>query len=187
MPKIYVVRHGKAAASFTDDLDPGLDELGVKQARETALLLKERVLEEKSQLTLVSSPLKRARETAQPLADLLGLDITIDNRIAEIPSPGLDLSERGSWLQAIMGGKVDQLDDELIKWRQEMIQCLLQVGEDTAFFSHFVAINLLVGAAESSEDVMVFRPDNGSITLFETDGHNLILIERGLEAQTKVN
>lgn len=182
MPKIYVVRHGKAAASFTDDLDPGLDELGAKQAGEAANSLKK-----KAPLVLVSSPLKRARETAQPLAELLSQDIRIEERVAEIPSPGLDLEDRGAWLQGIMQGRLDQLDQDLKRWRREMIQCLLQTDEDTVFFSHFVAINLLVGAAESSNDVLVFRPDNGSITSFETDGYSLKLVERGREAETKVN
>lgn len=182
MPRIYVIRHGKAAASFTDDLDPGLDSLGRRQAEATATLL-----QDKTPLQLVSSPLKRAQETAHPLAQKLNKQVLIDDRIAEIPSPGLDLGERGVWLQGIMQGYVEDLSPELKNWRKNMIQCLLDVTEDTAFFSHFVAINLLVGEAESRKEVMVFRPDNGSISSFESDGKNLRLLERGAEAETKIN
>lgn len=182
MPRIYVVRHGKAAASFTDDLDPGLDDLGHEQAESAAA-----ELHSKGPLQLVSSPLRRARETAEPLARLRDQKVRIESRIAEIPSPGLDLTERGAWLQGVMQGRVGELSSDLQQWRQDMIQCLLETTEDTAFFSHFVAINLLVGAAESREEVMLFRPDNGSITLLESDGKHLTLIERGAEAITKVN
>ena len=39
MPKVYMVRHGRAAANFTSDLDPGLDDLGRDQAVQAASLL----------------------------------------------------------------------------------------------------------------------------------------------------
>lgn len=182
MPKLFLIRHGKAAASFTEDPDPGLDDTGHKQAHETALQLLH-----KAPLSLVSSPLKRAQETALPLAQMLNQKVSLETRVAEIPSPGLGLKERGPWLQGIMSGCWDQVDRPLKRWREEMIECLLAVKQDTAFFSHYVVINTLVGFAESREEVLVFRPDNGSITAFETDGQSLTLISRGAEASTKVN
>ena len=36
MPRITMVRHGQAAAGFSDDLDPGLSELGRAQAEAAA-------------------------------------------------------------------------------------------------------------------------------------------------------
>ena len=39
MPKVYMVRHGRAAANFTSDLDPGLDDLGRDQAVQAASVL----------------------------------------------------------------------------------------------------------------------------------------------------
>ena len=36
MARIYMVRHGRAAAGFGESHDPGLDELGQKQAEEVA-------------------------------------------------------------------------------------------------------------------------------------------------------
>jgi broad specificity phosphatase PhoE len=182
MPTIYLVRHGKAAASFTDDPDPGLDATGHQQAHQAALLLKDKL-----PLNLVASPLRRARETALPLAQMLGQEIHLESRIAEIPSAGIALKERGPWLQNIMSGSWDQVDESLKQWKQDMIRCLLEVSRDTVFFSHFVAINALAGAAESREEVLIFRPDNGSITTIETRGQSLILVERGAEASTQVN
>ena len=48
-------------------------------------------------------------------------------------------------------------------------------------FSHFVAINLAVGAATGSSAMVSFRPGNGSITHLQTDGSQLYLI--GLETK----
>ena len=39
MPKVYMVRHGRATANFTSDLDPGLDDLGRDKAVQAASLL----------------------------------------------------------------------------------------------------------------------------------------------------
>ena len=39
MTKIYLVRHGKAAASWAEDFDPGLDSLGKAQAKATTKAL----------------------------------------------------------------------------------------------------------------------------------------------------
>lgn len=68
-----------------------------------------------------------------------------------------------------------------------MFEYLRAISEDTAIFSHYVAINAAVSAAQTMDDVLVFRPDNGSITEFHTDGKSLMLINRGEEAQTRVN
>ncbi len=55
-------------------------------------------------------------------------------------------------------------------------------------FSHYVAINVIAGAATDDGRVVVFSPDNCSVTVFETDGGKLALIEKGSEASlTKVN
>jgi hypothetical protein len=49
-----------------------------------------------------------------------------------------------------------------------------------------VAINAAVSAATNDARVLCFRPDHTSITVFETDGKHLTLIERGAEAETRV-
>ena len=56
-----MVRHGRAAAGFSEDADPGLDEIGHQQAIEAAQKLNS-VLP----VAIISSPLKRALETAKP-------------------------------------------------------------------------------------------------------------------------
>ena len=63
MTRIHLVRHGRAAAGWDVDRDPGLDALGAQQAAAVA----ER-LAPLGPLEILSSPLRRCRETAGPLA-----------------------------------------------------------------------------------------------------------------------
>ncbi|HBM88422.1 MAG TPA: histidine phosphatase family protein, partial [Rhodobiaceae bacterium] len=58
---------------------------------------------------------------------------------------------------------------------------------DTVIFSHFIAINAAVGHALDDPRVICFRPDNCSVTVFETQGDKLSVLEQGNEAETKVN
>lgn len=177
-----MVRHGRAAASYTDDKDPGLDELGRQQAASVADLLVPLL-----PLRILSSPLRRARETAAPLLDRAGGELIIEERVSEIPSPGLSLDERGPWLRGVMMGRWSEQTDELRAWRESLVACLMAQPEDCAVFSHFVAINVATGFAEGADEVTVFRPDNTSVTELETDGQRLVVVSRGSEAVTKVN
>ncbi len=186
MTSIYLIRHGQAAASFTDDADPGLSELGQQQAMTAA-----EALSGLGALTVVSSPLKRARQTAEAYrhrqAGQQAGSILIEERVSEIPSFGLGIEERGPWLREIMTGHWSEQRQALQAWRQTLIDCLQSQSRDCAIFSHFVAINVAVGYAEGNDAVIVFRPDNASITELATDGTSLSLIARGAEAVTQVN
>jgi broad specificity phosphatase PhoE len=182
MALIYLIRHGRAAAGFTDNIDPGLDDLGKTQADDAASVLQEHL-----PLSLVSSPLLRAQETASPLAERTQQQVTIENRIAEIPSPGLSLAQRGPWLSEVMAGRWSEQSEDLQSWRTKLLQCLLEQEANTAMFSHFVAINAALGLATEIDEIFLFRPDNGSITILDNAGGKLNLVTRGDEAATKVN
>ena len=73
---VVVVQHGEKVASPGD---PGLTPRGVDQARRTALALQ--AIDSPSRL--LSSPLRRARQTAEVLAQTLGLEVEIDDRLTE--------------------------------------------------------------------------------------------------------
>ena len=184
MPTIYLVRHGRAAAGFGAHVDPGLDDVGRRQAVQTAGLL---AAEIGDPVPIYSSPLARARETAAPLAERWRVDVAIEKRVAEVPSPTEDLRERARWLAGVMAGRWTDLPADLQRWRQEMIDCALGFDTDAVVFCHFVAINVIVGAARGTQDMITFRPDNGSVTRVGTDGGQLSLMELGTEATTTVN
>ncbi|HTT96482.1 MAG TPA: histidine phosphatase family protein [Rhizomicrobium sp.] len=184
MAKIYMVRHGRAEAGFGESMDPGLDALGHSQAEAVAEKLKGF-----GPLPIISSPLKRTRETAAPLAKMWNAEPVIEKAVAEIPSPrGMALDARVTWLRNLMGGSWRDVPRDLAEWREDCIASVTEISRDTVIFSHYVAINVIVGAATGDHRVVVFSPDNCSVTIFETDGANLKLIEKGAEASlTKVN
>jgi len=184
MARIYMVRHGKAEAGFGEGMDPGLDALGRSQALSVAEQLKVR-----GPLPILSSPLRRTQETAAPLAALWQRRPAIEPAVAEIPSPkGMTLEERAQWLRKLMAGSWRTVPPALAEWRETCIATVAAIAKDSVIFSHYVAINVLAGSASGDDRVVNFSPDNCSITIFETDGSKLRLLERGSEAPlTKVN
>ena len=184
MPTILLVRHGQAAAGFGSHRDPGLDDVGRAQAEATAEELAARFEEP---VPIYSSPLKRAQETAAPLARRWESEVILEPRVAEIPSPTEDLRERARWLQGVMAGKWTDLPEELLRWRQEMIDCVVGFETDAVVFCHFIAINVVVGAATGAEELIVFRPDNGSVTDVGTEREAIRLLSLGHEDDTRVN
>src|SRR3990167_4072882 len=101
MPTIYMFRHGEAAAGWDADTDPGLSEKGHAQAEAVAREIKSRV---GRKLPILSSPLRRCRETATPLSKVWDCEPVIETRVAEVPSPVEELEARGIWLRRLMAG-----------------------------------------------------------------------------------
>jgi broad specificity phosphatase PhoE len=182
MAHLYLVRHGRAAAGWGDDLDPGLDDVGVRQAETAA-----GTLSPLGPLPMIVSPLRRTRETAGPLERAWGVTAVVDPRVGEIESPGLGLSERGVWLRQVMSSSWSDLDQPLKEWRQQVIDALAEPDEDTVVVTHFIAINVAVGAATGDDRVVHVTPDNASITTLDNGGGRLSVVEIGGQAQTQVN
>ena len=114
-----MVRHGRAAAGWDTDVDPGLDETGREQAAATA-----QRLAQLSRMTLVSSPMKRCQETAGFLADLWDhAAVTVEPLVTEIPSPaGYELGERIEWLRAAMAGNWGELGAPYTDFRDDVVR-----------------------------------------------------------------
>jgi broad specificity phosphatase PhoE len=188
MSKIYMIRHGKPAATWGEpDEDPGLDEIGRAQALAAAEALL--ALPEGDRPTrVVSSPLKRCRETAAPFAAALGVAVHIDPMVGEIPTPkALSPDERPAWLRNAFTGLWGQIEGDLDYdgWRRGVASAVAGY-EGAAVFSHYVAINAAVSTALEDERVMGFRPDHASITTFRNEDGRLVLVEKGSEAATQV-
>jgi broad specificity phosphatase PhoE len=62
-----------------------------------------------------------------------------------------------------------------------------QCPADTVIFSHFIAINAVIGSCLGDDRLVIDSLDNASVTVFETDGAGgLRLIERGNQADTLI-
>ena len=188
MTRLYLIRHGKPAAVWGgDDDDPGLDEIGHAQARAAAQALL--ALPQAERPTRVaSSPLRRCRETAQPLADALGVTVEIDPAVGEIPTPStLGAADRPAWLRQAFTGRWADIEGDLNYeiWRRGVAAAVAR-RPATAVFSHFVAINAALSVLAGDDRVIAFRPDHTSITTLELVEGRLTLVERGREASTGV-
>lgn len=189
MPRLYLVRHAKPATSWGEDPDPGLDATGIAQARATA----EELAGSLSCLPLYTSPMRRCRETAEPLAQLWFCEAEIMPAVAEIPSPSLDRAARQDWLIAAMRGTWKQLQADApagsidyLAWRQQLIDALLAIDRDCVICTHFIALNVAIGAAQRRDEVVCFRPDYSSVTVLEVEKRRLRVIDLGKQAETLV-
>ena len=159
--RLYLVRHAQAAGSWDGDLDPGLNDVGRAQAEG----LIERL---PGSLPVLVSPLRRARETALPLERRFGTTARVESRVGEIATPdGIGLAERGTWLRDLMDRRWPDLGPELRLWRQGVLDALADLSADTIVVTHYIAINVAVGASRGDDRVVNTRPANASVTVID--------------------
>ncbi|MEL6862322.1 MAG: histidine phosphatase family protein [Pseudomonadota bacterium] len=177
---IYLIRHGEAAASWGEHPDPGLSDRGSLQADAVAQKLMGFEIS-----NAVTSPMTRCQETAAAFAHTSGLQISIEPRVTEIPTP-TDVGDRRVWLRALMAGQWGDTPDLVKAWHADLLEAANALPNETAVFSHFIAINAIVGHLTGSDAVTVFRPNYCSVTVLEQTGSGLKLIERGESLDTRV-
>jgi broad specificity phosphatase PhoE len=176
--RLRLVRHGRAAAGWGDDPDPGLDDVGRAQADAMAA-----ALAPLGPLPVVVSPLRRTRETAAALERRWGVVATVHPGVGEIESPSTDLTEREAWLRTVMQGSWSDAPD-LDRWRRSVIDAFASITTDSVVVTHFVAINVVVGHAIADDRVVCFVPDNCSQTVIDVDGDRFTAVELGNQVAT---
>lgn len=177
---IYLIRHGEAAARWGSHPDPGLSDLGREQAERAALQLSALGIER-----AFSSPMARCQETGHAFATLSGLDLVIEPKVTEIPTPA-DVTDRVPWLQSLMAGNWTEAPDLVQSWRRALIDTVSALPAHTVVFSHFVAINAIVGHLEQTDKVTVFRPNYCSVTHLNITPTGIVLAARGDSLETKI-
>lgn len=181
MPRLYLVRHGRATGGYGADLDPGLDDVGAAQAATMADRLAPL-----GPLPLLTSPLRRARETADALESRWGTRGIVEPGIGEIPAPVEDLDERHQWLRGAMGSTYTDLGPRYRSWRTMVSSLLLHLHTDTVVVTHFVAINAVLGVATGDDRVMSTAVGNGSVTVLDHDHDTFEVVEIGTDDATTV-
>ena len=134
---------------------------------------------------IVSSPMTRCRETADAFAKASALPCTIDRAVTEIPTPE-GIEDRITWLRGVMSSVWTEAPALVQDWRSRLIDTVAGLPEGTVVFTHFVAINAIVGALCNEEQVTVFRPNYCSCTVLRQNKDTLEVIQRGESLPTKV-
>jgi broad specificity phosphatase PhoE len=175
---IYLIRHGQALAG-SEDLDPGLAEIGHRQARTTA-----DALAGKRVVRLVVSPLRRTRETADPIAGAFGLTAEVREEVAEVFAPEMPSEQRVAMIGPFMAGKWSEQPDDLRAWRRRVVDTLIQLGLEAAatdgdlvVVSHYIAIGVAIGEAMGDDRVVPVPMANCAITTIEAGHGGLTLHE----------
>jgi len=116
--ELLLIRHGLPVRLRTDDgtpADPPLADLGRQQARRVGEWLAREPIDR-----IYSSPLRRARQTASPLAQKTGLEVELEARVSEfdadadeyIPLEELKRSDPERWRAFMIGGYAEHGDFE---------------------------------------------------------------------------
>jgi len=175
---IYLIRHGLAAAG-AEDLDPGLAPLGHVQAAAAT-----RAVAASSARRLIVSPLRRTRETADPIGKALGLSIEIRDEVAEVFDPSMPVEERRSMIGPFMAGVWRDQPAHLQQWRQRVVDAVGEAGlaadragHDLIIVSHYIAIGVIIGEALGDGRVVPQPMANASITTVRVESGRLTLID----------
>ncbi len=177
---IYLIRHGEPAASWGAHPNPGLSNLGHRQAFAAA-----EALATAGAKRAVMSPLQRCRETAAAFEKLMETHARIEPAVGEIIAPA-GTPDRAAWLQGVMAGEWPAAGPDYEAWRNSTLAAVDRAQDETAIFSHFVAINAIVGLLTGDLRVVIFKPGHCSITKLERRGGKLAIKELGAEAATIV-
>jgi len=183
MIRLFLIRHGEPEAPWGEAAaDPGLSELGRRQAEGAAA-----ALAELGPAMAIVSPMRRCRETAAPWEIKSGIEALVEPRVSEVATPP-EVTDRRAWLQetfpwrgAAHAPAWTSLDPALQQWRRDTIAAVSALEQDAAIFTHFVAINALVGAALDRDDTISCRPDYASITELALDNGALQFVRFGAE------
>jgi broad specificity phosphatase PhoE len=177
MARVWLIRHAEPTVAI--GTDPDLTELGFAQAQA--------LVGQMPPSALRTSPLQRARSTAQALADAWGAAPVVDTAYRELPSPTATAGSRRAWLRAAMQSTFGELGPEVGLWHQGILDAVAALHADTAVVTHALVINAVVGACIGDDRVLHVRPAHASITALEVDaGGHISLVQRGREAESLI-
>jgi broad specificity phosphatase PhoE len=170
--QLLLIRHALPLRSGPGEgADPELSEVGWQQARRLP-----KALDRHSIRRVVSSPQRRALQTAAPVADALGLDVEIDDRLAEydrdlahyVPIEQIRIEYPEEWDRLAAGHLPSGVDeDAFVKRVFAAVDDIVAGGDhdDTvAMFGHGGVINVILHRILGTERLLLFPIDYASVT-----------------------
>jgi broad specificity phosphatase PhoE len=166
---VTLVRHGQTERSlrkaYSGRLDIPLTDEGRAQACATAA----RLARDATVDAIFSSPLVRARDTAQAIADATGAPLTVDERLTEIdyaPFEGLDRAEAlarfgqafEDWRDDPFGAPVDGMEtlEEALQRARPATADALAAGEHPVIVAHQGILRIVLVALGELEPADYF-------------------------------
>lgn len=174
--ELVLVRHGLPMRVENEPgvpADPPLSEVGRDQARRVADWLAPEGFD-----VVYSSPMRRAVETAEPLAERLGLEVTIDDELAEldrghhfyVPVEELKATGDPRYQQLLEGTLYGDIDmDTFGQVASLAVQRVLEAnaGKRIVLFAHGGVINAFASKQLGLDRWFFFPPGYTSITRFK--------------------
>jgi probable phosphoglycerate mutase len=171
---LIIVRHGLPETVVREDGGPAdapLSDTGHDQARRVAEWLRRERID-----AVYSSPLRRARQTAGPLAELLGHEIQVHEGVAEydrdsaayVPLEDLKRDNYEEWSRRM---KEKAFADDPEAFRNEVVEAMEEIiganrGRRVAVFCHGGVINAWGSHVMGTRHVFFFDPTYTSVNRF---------------------
>ena len=172
--ELILIRHGLPEKVINQDgtpADPPLSEEGLKQAELVANWLEHEQIDK-----LYASPMRRAVQTAEPLAKVKGLDIELREGVAEydrksdlyIPVEQLKELDYDRWKKLMTGEIVEADFPEFAKAVISALEAIIyeNPGKRVAVACHGGVINVWTSHVIGLEPKMFFNPNYTSINRF---------------------
>jgi probable phosphoglycerate mutase len=173
---LVLVRHAEPvrtpAGTVNGPADPGLTERGFDQSRRLAAWLACEPID-----AVLSSPMRRARETAEPVAAALGLDIEIVDGLVEydstsddyIPTDELQASGDPRWLAMVEGRWEDFGADPAHVFKARVAQTVEEIvarypGQRVVAVCHGGVVNCALASILAIDRYLWFEPVYTSIS-----------------------
>ncbi len=171
--RLILIRHGRPDEDVADaPHDPPLNADGRRQAQAAA-----RLLETEGVTRIVSSPLQRARQTADPLAERLGLSIETIDDWAEADRGAIRYrstetlrAEGGEAWSRFLSDPIGYLGGDPASFRAGVLGALAATVANepatarVAVFTHGMPINIVLSHALGLESITRFLVGYGSVT-----------------------
>jgi probable phosphoglycerate mutase len=174
--ELVLVRHAEPvrtpAGSVNGPADPGLTPLGLEQADRLAAWLASEPID-----VVLSSPMRRARETAEPIAAALGIGVEIVDGLIEydstsadyIPTEELQATNDPRWL-AMVEGRWEELGaDPAHVFKARVAQCVDEIvdrfpGRRVVAVCHGGVVNCALASILDIDRYLWFEPYYTSIS-----------------------